>query len=111
VDITQDELPRASVGIVRQVLQHLDNASIARVVAKALPYDYLIVTEGIASRNFVPNLDKPTGPHVRIGLGSGVDLSLPPFGLRYPQILTFEVQGNRGRYPHVLRTTIYDLRN
>jgi hypothetical protein len=110
LNIVEDQLPTATVGIVRQVLQHLDNASIAKFIAKPLPFNYLIVTEGMASCGLIPNLDKPTGPHVRIGLASGVDLSLPPFGLPYPQLLAFDVQGNRGRHPHVIRTTIYDLR-
>lgn len=110
VDIVEDQLPDAQVGILRQVLQHLDNASIAKFIAKPLPYSYLIVTEALASHDLIPNLDKPTGPHIRVGLGSGVELSLPPFGLRHPQLLSFDVQGNRGRYPHVIRTTMYDLR-
>ena len=84
LDITSDKLPSGDVGFVRQVLQHLSNESIVNFV-KAIKnkYKYLIITEHFpSSKNFVANLDKPTGPDVRLYDKSAVILTKPPFNLR-----------------------------
>lgn len=84
LDITSEELPSGDVCFVRQVLQHLSNESIVNFV-KAIKnkYKYLIITEHFpSSKNFVANLDKPTGPDVRLYDKSAVILTKPPFNLR-----------------------------
>ena len=84
MDITSGELPAGDVCFVRQVLQHLSNESIINFV-KAIKnkYKYLIITEHFpSSKNFVANLDKPTGPDVRLYDKSAVILTKPPFNLR-----------------------------
>ena len=84
LDITSEELPAGDVCFVRQVLQHLSNESIVNFV-KAIKnkYKYLIITEHFpSSKNFVANLDKPTGPDVRLYDKSAVILTKPPFNLR-----------------------------
>ena len=84
LDITSEELPAGDVCFVRQVLQHLSNESIVNFV-KAIKnkYKYLIITEHFpSSKNFVANLDKPTGPDVRLYDKSAVILTEPPFNLR-----------------------------
>ncbi len=84
LDITSDKLPSGEVCFVRQVLQHLSNESIMNFV-KAIKnkYKYLIITEHFpSSKNFIPNLDKPTGPDIRFYDKSGVVLTEPPFNLR-----------------------------
>ena len=84
LDITSEELPPGDVCFVRQVLQHLSNESIVNFV-KAIKnkYKYLIITEHFpSSKNFVANLDKPTGPDVRLYDKSAVILTKPPFNLR-----------------------------
>ena len=46
-------------------------------------YKYLIITEHFpSSKNFIPNLDKPTRPDIRFYDKSGVVLTEPPFNLR-----------------------------
>jgi len=85
LDLTADELPAAEVVMIRQVLQHLSNAGIARVVPQLEgKYKYLILTEHLpAGESFEPNLDKPTGADIRPHAnGSGVVLTSAPFGLR-----------------------------
>ena len=84
LDITSEKLPAGDVCFVRQVLQHLSNESIVNFV-KAIKnkYKYLIITEHFpSSKNFVANLDKPTGPDVRLYDKSAVILTKPPFNLR-----------------------------
>tara|TARA_B100001093_G_C26616908_1_gene922755 strand:+ start:156 stop:902 length:747 start_codon:yes stop_codon:yes gene_type:complete len=84
-DITKDDLPRADMICVRQVLQHLSNADIANFLSKISgKYNYLVVTETMhRSWRFKPNKDIPTGPGVRFHKKSGVVLDAPPFSLRH----------------------------
>jgi SAM-dependent methyltransferase len=87
MDITSDELPDGDLVFVRQVLQHLSN----KLILDAIPriqskYKYLLLTEHLpASHSFVPNIDKPTGPDVRLRFDSGVVLTRPPFNMRAKQ--------------------------
>ena len=87
MDITSDELPDGDLVFVRQVLQHLSN----KLILDAIPriqskYKYLLLTEHLpASNSFVPNIDKPTGPDVRLRFESGVVLTRPPFNMRAEQ--------------------------
>jgi hypothetical protein len=84
LDITGDSLPDGDIAFVRQVLQHLSNDQIASALTKiARRYKYLILTEHLPdSIDFEHNLDKPTGPDIRINVGSGVVLTSEPFNLR-----------------------------
>lgn len=84
LDLTRDELPAGEVAFVRQVLQHLSNDQISRFVARApAVYKYLIITEHHPkAATFPHNLDKIVGPTTRMGYGSGVVLTSPPFNLR-----------------------------
>ena len=84
LDITCDELPSGDICFIRQVLQHLSNESIIMFI-KAIKnkYKYLIITEHFPSiKNFVANVDKPTGPDIRIYDKSAVILTAPPFNLK-----------------------------
>ncbi len=85
LDIVADPLPAGDVCLVRQVLQHLSNAEIMRVLRR-LAYDYVYVTEGHPRERVGPvNPDKPAGANVRFdwqtGRGRGVELDQPPYGL------------------------------
>jgi hypothetical protein len=62
LDLVKDKLPAGDVAIIRQVLQHLSNDQIARFVARASNYGFLVVTEHLPSRpDFRPNADKLAG--------------------------------------------------
>ena len=78
-----DDLPFADLIIIRQVLQHLSNQSIIKILLKLESrYRFLIVTEDLPlTRNFLINPEKHTGPHIRRDFGGGIDLSLHPFNL------------------------------
>lgn len=114
VDITRDDLPQADVVFIRQVLQHLSNDDIKRVVPKLYRYRYVVITEDLPmSREFVPNLDKRRGMDTRLGLGakgSGVVLTEPPFDLKARSAKVMcEVEGTIGGVPGIIRTMLYEL--
>jgi hypothetical protein len=87
LNIIEDELPTGDIAFVRQVLQHLSNDQIRKFTARAASsYKFLIVTEHLPSdTSFKHNVDKFAGPGTRMGHGSGVVLTSPPFNLR-PQM-------------------------
>jgi SAM-dependent methyltransferase len=85
LDIVVDPLPEGDICLVRQVLQHLSNAEIMRVLQRA-NYQYLYVTEGQpAVREGAVNPDKDTSADIRFdwskGRGRGVELNEPPYSL------------------------------
>jgi len=82
LDIATDVLPKADCVIVRQVLQHLSNAEIQRVVEKLSDFDYVILTEHIPNGELTPNKDIISGQGIRLKKQSGVNLIAPPFSLK-----------------------------
>ena len=108
VDMVDEALPKADVIFLRQVLQHLSNAMIAKVLAK-LPDScrHFVLTEDIPLQDgFVPNRDKPTGPGTRTQFGSGVVADAAPFGLSFSKrqiICELKLDNSR------LRTTVYSF--
>lgn len=113
IDIINEDLPKGDVVLLRQVLQHLSNADIEKVAAK-LPtaFRFLILTEHLPKpKCFVPNLDKPRGPGIRLSIGeegSGIVLTEPPFNLKAAKSTRLcevaeDFAGRRG----IIRTTLY----
>lgn len=87
-NLIDDELPDGEFAVIRQVLQHLSNAEIQRVLAKCAKYHYVWVTEGLyVGRGCRPNLDITHGPDIRATFNSGVFLDLPPFNLKATRVL------------------------
>ncbi len=82
LDIAEDEWPPADCVILRQVLQHLSNAEIQRIVSKLYNYEYIILTEHLPEGDFEPNKDIISGQGTRLKKRSGVNLLAPPFNLR-----------------------------
>lgn len=78
-----DELPEGDVIFVRQVLQHLSNEQILKIIPKITKFNYAIVTEHVPEKEFLAqmNLDKPHGGGIRLARKSGVYLQEPPFSL------------------------------
>lgn len=81
LDIVADELPKGDCVLIRQVLQHLSNEHIKKVVLKLRQFKYAIITEHLPKKEFVPNLDKTTGVNIRLSRSSGVVLHAPPFSI------------------------------
>jgi hypothetical protein len=93
----------------------LSNSDIENVLAKVSEkYRFMIVAEHLPLRDgYVPNLDKLTGPKIRIDIGesgSGVILTEPPFSLKVKQnmILCEVLEDSVGR-KGVVRTNLYSL--
>lgn len=108
VDLTENELPKGDVVFVRQVLQHLSNNHIEKALPKiAAGYRYLVLTEHLPKHlDFVPNLDKPAGPDVRLDVDSGLVLTKPPFNLNaIEENILCEVPVSDG----IIRTIVYAL--
>lgn len=89
LNIIEDELPEGDLCLIRQVLQHLSNEQIIRVLQNVARYRWVVVTEhypaAVALRR--KNVDKPCGEDVRIYDGSAVFLDAPPFNRRVSEPL------------------------
>lgn len=79
LDIATDDLPSGDCALVRQVLQHLSNAEVQRIVSKLVGFKYVIVTEHLPVGDFNPNKEIISGQGIRIKKQSGVNLVAPPF--------------------------------
>jgi len=79
-DLSAEDPPPADLALLRQVLQHLSNEEIGRVLGRCSIYERILVTEHIPQgTSWLANLDKPHGPDIRLHDGSGVLLEAPPF--------------------------------
>lgn len=112
LNLAEDPLPPGDIAFVRQVLQHLSNAEISAFVDRlnrTRPYRFLLVTEHHpVIRDFVPNRDKPCGPGIRVGLGSGVVLDRHPFKLAHASRQVVAEVGERiGGRDALIRSTLY----
>ena len=112
IDITTEVLPDGDVVFIRQVLQHLSNKQIIKVIQKLRgKYKYLVLTEHLPlGSDFIPNLNKPAGPSIRLGIGqngSGIILTKPPFNMipLNEEIICEYIDGNS-----IIRTNVYTLK-
>lgn len=108
LDMTAEPLPKGDVVFIRQVLQHLSNKQILRVIPKIQEnFRFLVLTEHWPdSQNFKANKDKPSGPNIRTDIDSGIVITQAPFNLRClsEQVLCrVEIEGG------VIETTAYQL--
>ena len=83
LDIVEDELPDGDLCVVRQVLQHLSNNDVSRVLAKLKKYQYVIITDSQTPKEKAAyyNADILTGHKIRTSIFSGLYLDEPPFSL------------------------------
>ena len=102
----EDVLPEGDIIVIRQVLQHLSNDQILKVVDKCYKFDKWVVTDHLPSNSdFMPNLDISAGSGIRVLFNSGVVLSEPPFSISgYSSRILCEVP----EYGGVIRTTLYE---
>lgn len=109
LDLSVDDLPTADIVFIRQVLQHLSNSDIQKLIPKlSKSYKYLILTEHLPSdQNYVYNIDIITGSDTRLNLNSGVELTSAPFNMKFLEervLCEIMVQGGG-----LLRTKLYRL--
>ena len=93
-DIISDPLPSADLYLIRQVLQHLSNDEINRVLVNIGKFSRVLVSEDVPIRPKSFNRDKPHGPDVRAYYGSGVYLEKPPFSRPTKELWTFELRND-----------------
>jgi hypothetical protein len=89
VNAVSSPIPKGSLITIRQVLQHLDNASIQKILAKLGGYEYIVITEHQLADRFIkkPNIDKPPGPDTRLREASSIFLNKDPFHLKVKEVL------------------------
>jgi hypothetical protein len=106
LDASMERPDSAKAVFIRQVLQHLPNHLIGRIVANVAPQcEWLVITEHLPDTVFTPNLDKPIGPDIR--QDSGIVLTAEPFSLIPAETLELcRVRSGRG----VIVTTAYRMR-
>ena len=90
-NIITDELPVADLYLVRQVLQHLTNDEIAKVLERLSRLPKVLITEDLPSQPTSFNHDMTHGPEVRSDFGSGVYIDQPPFSLQVKEVAQFEL--------------------
>jgi SAM-dependent methyltransferase len=97
LNVVEDELPAGDLCLIRQVLQHLSNREIERILDNCKKYKYLIITEHYPDPKIklIPNLDIPHGPDVRLHFDSAVVLDAPPFNLPHLELLA-EAESDEG---------------
>jgi len=111
LDIIEGELPPGEVVLIRQVLQHLSNADIQKIVGKLYNYRFLVLTEVVPAVEFIPNMDQPTGVSSRMarGLMSGIVLTASPFLLKAKNERVLCVSYDEDSLGSLV-TTVYELK-
>lgn len=109
VDLISDPLPGGNIVFIRQVLQHLTNEQIKQLIPKLkVNFETLILTEHLPEDiDFIPNIDHPAGPGIRLFVDSGIVLTEKPFNL---DVLDEKVLCEVENYGGVIRTTMYKLK-
>jgi len=108
LDIAKDTLPKADCVIIRQVLQHLSNAEVQKILDKLANFNYIILTEHLPKGNFIPNKDIISGQGIRLKKQSGLDILKPPFNFEVKEnkeLLVFELENNKG----LIKTVFYKV--
>lgn len=106
LNIAEDKLPDGDCIIIRQVLQHLSNTEIQKILKKIVTYKYIILTEHIPPGNFIPNIDIISGQGIRLKKNSGVNLLKSPFNLKIKEekkLGEYVLDNNKGK----IATTLY----
>ena len=108
LDIAIVDLPVGDCALVRQVLQHVSNAEVQRIVKKLADFKYVIVTEHVPEGDFTPNIDIISGQGIRLKKHSGLDLLAPPFNFKVKeekQLLSIKLTNCN----EVIVTTLYQI--
>ena len=86
MDAAQDdsELPFGELLIIRQVLQHLSNADVKKILSKTKDFKYMLITEHIYDgADAIFNVDQSANINVRLSVAkSGLYLEKPPFNYK-----------------------------
>lgn len=81
LDIARRDPPKGDLVLCREVLQHLPHAMVARALPRLAGFPAALLTNCVNRAPTQPmNRDIPLG-HCRSALGSGLDLTAPPYGV------------------------------
>jgi len=108
LDIANDRLPDADCVIVRQVLQHLSNKEVHKVLDNLRKYKYVVLTEHLPNGEFIPNKDIISGQGIRIKIKSGLKITALPFKFKFKsqtELLNISLGKDEGE----IVTTIFNL--
>ncbi|WP_296638048.1 class I SAM-dependent methyltransferase [Polaribacter sp.] len=108
LDISKDDLPKADVVILRQVLQHVSNEEVQSVLNKLKEYKYVILTEHLPNQEFIPNKDIISGQGIRIKSQSGLIITESPFKFKckkQQELASTILDNNKG----VIKTWLFTL--
>lgn len=95
-DIVETELPPADLLIVKQVLQHLPNASVTKFLKQLPKYKHALIMNSVSPRNLsADNRDIVPG-YFRL-----LDITRAPFGVVGAKVLTYWDGGNMEQLVHV----------
>ncbi|MBW2998472.1 class I SAM-dependent methyltransferase [Candidatus Woesearchaeota archaeon] len=104
-DIVEERLPDGDLCLIRQVLQHLSNQDILKVLVKTKKYKYVIITDGLPIKEpKVKNVDKPTDRDNRWNplFKSGLYLESSPFNLKSKIVLDYLSKNRKERFRTLL---------
>lgn len=108
-DAGETPLPPADLCLIRQVLQHLSNADISRILDQTSAHKLVLITEHLPPEDAVStyNRDKRSGPDTRLPLLSGVYIDKPPFNRTGKVVFEHLVTEQQASLPgEVLRSTL-----
>lgn len=108
LDIATNQLPSGDCIILRQVLQHLSNDEVARVLHRITKFKYIILTEHLPNNTFEPNKDIISGQGIRLKKQSGLDILAAPFNFKIKEkkeLLSVSLNNNK----EVIVTTLYTV--
>jgi len=108
MNIAEDKLPLGDCALLRQVLQHLSNAEVERIVKKLSNFKYVILTEHLPSGDFTPNKDIISGQGIRLKKQSGLNLLASPFNFKVKkekQLLSVHLND----FKELIVTTLYEV--
>ena len=89
-NIALDELPRGELCLIREVLQHLDNKNIQKILNKLSVYKFILITECVARDIHKYNLNIVPGHRSRALLKSGLFIEKPPFSIKAKLVLEYQ---------------------
>ncbi|WP_310994179.1 class I SAM-dependent methyltransferase [Aequorivita marina] len=108
LDLAKDKLPAVDCVLIRQVLQHLSNTEVEKIVRKLPAYKYVIITEHIPEGEFTANADIISGQGTRLKKQSGINLLAPPFNLKTKETEEL-LRVTSNNFKGVILTTLYTL--
>ncbi len=104
-DLTRDPLPSADLYLIRQVLQHLGNREITKVLERVSDFPMTLISEHEPLNPKSFNDDMLHGPEVRSDYDSCVSVDRPPFSIAVKELWNFPMRDG------ILRTVLVERNN